>query len=144
MIDSLKFKKFNLEFLELTTNTILLFDNIENLREFYKEFENLITDIEYNNILYSTKDDIEKIEVCECSKCRGFTAIYKINNTQRFIFTLEPMSILTMTNYHDLWFVKKDKSNWSKFAFTDYKNYENFKNNEDIYKFVCESRYGFK
>lgn len=145
MINGLIFKKLdNIEFAELTQNNIFIFDTIRHLRSFYKEFEKLIKDIEYKNILYSTEDKIKEINIYECNKCRGFTAIYKVNNIQKFIFTLEPLSVMSMTSYNDLWFVGKENRKWNIFAFTDYENYESYKNNEDVYKFVCASRYGMK
>lgn len=145
MINSLVFKKLNyIEFSELTLNNIFIFDTIRHLRSFYKEFEKLIKDVKYKNILYSTNNHIKEIKIYECNKCRGFTVVYRVDDTQRFIFTLEPMSILSMTSYNDLWFVSKENNKWDIFNFTDYENYESYKTNEDIYKFVCASRYGMK
>lgn len=141
MINSLVFKKLNnLEFQELTNNNIFLFETIGQLREFYEEFEKLMKDINSNDILYESDNKIIKID--ESTKCRGFTAIYWIDNIQRFIFTLEPLSILSMSSYYDLWFIEtKENEFWNSFAFTSYKNYDKYKTNEDIYNFVCKTKY---
>lgn len=144
MINGLVFKKLkNVEFSKLTMNNVFIFDTLENLRMFYGEFEKLIHDLNNEDVLYSTINGVKNIEIYECLKCRGFTAIYKINNIQRFIFTLEPMSILTMKSVDDLWLISLTNNKWDILKCSDYENFKNY-SNEDMYKFVCASRYGMK
>lgn len=144
MINSLIFKRLdNIEFSKLTMNNVFIFDTIDNLRIFYGEFEKLIKDLNTEDVLYSTINGVKNIDIYECLKCKGFTAIYKINNLQRFIFTLEPMSILTINSIEELWLVSIINNEWDIFKCSDYDNFKNY-SSEDIYKFVCASRYGMK
>lgn len=141
-MNSLVFSRFNnITFSELTNNNIFLFDTLESLREVYIEFEKLMKDLNYEHIRYATNNEEKDVKIINTVKCRRYTTIYRINDNQRIIFTVEPMSILTMTNYKDLWFINKQDNRWFNFAFTDYANFETYKTNEEIYKFVCQSKY---
>jgi hypothetical protein len=145
MIDNLKFEKLNgIELIDLTNNTIVLFSTKESLLEFKNEFEKLIENSNYEFVSFSTDDGKENIDIKKIVICRDISGIYNVNNNeQRFILTIEPISMLTIKDIHDLWFVDKTENGiWYCFAFTSYKDYENYTSNEQIYQFVCESKYG--
>jgi hypothetical protein len=141
MIDYLKFKKFNdIELTELTENTIIIFKDRESLYCFRKEFEKLLEDINYKDIIIKGNDS-NNIELQII--CRDITAIYNINNKQRIILTVEPISVLLMKDINDLWFIDKTENDiWDCWDFSRYVNFKNYTTTLDIYKFICISEYG--
>ena len=141
MISHLFLKKFNIEFLELTNNTIVLFDTKETLKEFLSEFENIINNNNYKEIQFLTNNK-NTINIEKIINCRDITGIYTINNSQRFIFTVELISIFGIEQIEDLWFINKKKNKWICYAFNQYEGYENYRTKEQIYQFVCKSKYG--
>jgi hypothetical protein len=150
MIDYLKFEKLdNIELIELTNNTIMLFNNREALFEARVEFEKLMQDDNYEFVSFSTNDNKKIVYIKQLVVCRDITGIYIVNDSeQQIIMTVEPISILALKSNHDLWLIDKNENNkWSCYPFTDFTNDKDgnkYTNNIQIYKFICESKYGCK
>lgn len=142
MIEFLKFKKLNnIELKELTNNTIIMFKTKECLQGVKEEFQKLIKDINYKDIeITFSQNSCRHIEDVVC---RDLTGIYNIdNNNQRIIMTVEPISILSMRDINDLWFIDRNNGDWDCWDFSSYGNFKNYTNSLDIYKFVCATEYG--
>jgi hypothetical protein len=142
MIEFLKFKRLNnIELTELTNNTIIMFKTKKCLAEFINEFEKLIKDINYEEI--DIKFSNNSCKHIDGVICRDLAGIYNVdNNNQRIIMTVEPISVLSMKDMNDLWFIDKNNGNWDCWDFCSYTNFKNYTNSLDIYKFVCMSEYG--
>jgi hypothetical protein len=145
MINYLKFENLNgLELIDLTNNTIIVFNTREALKYFKAEFEMLMSNTDYEKVAYSTDNYESNIKIDKTVVCRDISGIYHINQEeQRIILTVEPISTLAIDNHDDLWFVDRyDDNSWISVNFTEYNNHEVYIRKEDVYKFICESKYG--
>lgn len=158
MITGIEFDKLNenktLGIYQLTNNTIILFNNSDLKYKFQKEFLKIRddeTDRYDNSICYSTAIDNEKFEEqdhkAEIKIVIEYmpTSIYKIDNEQTIVLTVEAPFIFTCKDPYDLWFCDtNNKDEIQLYSFVEFKDYKELwdKGIDNIYKMTTTGRFG--
>jgi hypothetical protein len=146
--------KEKLEMLELTKNTIVLFNSFELKNKFVQEFskiQNDETNSDDNSICYCTIIDDDKASEqdhkadIKTNIIYMPTSIFTVDNEQRFVFTTEAPFVLQCNNPYDLWFCDTNNENEIQlYSLVGFKGYKEAWGDgvDNIYKNVINGRYG--
>ena len=138
------------EFVDLTSNTIILCSNRESLEKLGEAFQKSFVDnkLENNNVIcyYQTSEYDEKLNV-KSEVIYPNTHIYSVNNgKQKIIMTIEPIIILSLKDTWDLWFVDSNNREIKYWSLAEFKGYGSHGLKEhsviDIYKSAVDGRFG--
>lgn len=146
MITGIEFHKLNenkiVEMLQLTKNTIVLFNNSDLKFKFINEFLKIRNELD-DSVMYNN-DKNKKSEISFFVNYKP-TSIYKIDDEQTFIFTVEAPFILQAKDPYDIWFCDiKNGDEVELYSFIDFEGYEEVWNKgiERLYQNFINGRYG--
>lgn len=139
---------------QLTNNTIVLFNNSDLKYKFQKEFLKIRddeTDKDDNSVCYSTAMNNEKFEEqdhkAEIKRVIEYipTSIYKVDNEQTVVLTIEAPFIYKCKDPYDLWFCDINKKDEIQlYSLVEFKGYKESwdKGIDNIYLMTIDGRFG--
>lgn len=150
MITGIEFHKLNenktVGMYQLTKNTIVLFNNSELKLKFLMEFfkiQNDETELDDNSVMYDNNQN-KKSEIRTLISYKP-TSIFKVDDEQNVIFTVEAPFILQAKNPYDIWFCDmNNKDEIELYSFVEFKNYKEIWDIgvDKVYEWFTNGRFG--